>query len=76
MTGAGNASMPSGDMPRLEPSEGWVGMGVVLPFLPESWFSGTTTISLKTLDVLSLNVQSFAKLKETNLGDEIQPFFH
>ena len=42
MTGAGNASMPSpsGDMPRLEPSEGWVGMGMVLPFLPESWFSG------------------------------------
>jgi len=54
MTGAGNASMPSGDMPRLEPSEGWVRMGMVLPFLPESWLSGTTTISLKTLDFLSL----------------------
>ena len=31
---------------------------------------------LKTLDFLSLNVQSFAKLKETNLGDEIHPFVH
>ena len=32
------------------------------------------TISLKTLELK--NVQSFAKLKETSLGDEIHPFFH
>ena len=49
MTGTGNDSMPipqmeplqlSGGMPQLEPSEGWVRTGVVLPFLPESWFGG------------------------------------